>query len=237
MRYAPALVTFALVSAVGLVMQTGCSSSSPAGPSFDLPDFVANVDNPFFPLEPGTVFRYEGETEGQIELNTVTVKQNRKTILGVNCTVVADSVWLYGELAEATLDWYDQDVDGNVWYLGEDSKEIENGVVVSTEGSWEAGVDGAEPGYIMLANPDVGDSYRQEYYEGEAEDMAEVVSLTESVTVPYGNFLDCLQTEEWSPLEAGVSEYKYYASGVGHVYVEDAAGGGDYSGLVSITVQ
>ncbi|MCJ7444198.1 MAG: hypothetical protein MUO26_06665 [Methanotrichaceae archaeon] len=109
-------------------------------------------------------------------------------------------------LAEETFDWYAQDEHGSVWYFGEDSKEYENGKVVSTDGSWEAGVDSAEPGLVMEANPQIGDTYRQEYYEGEAEDMAQVISLNESVTVPYGLFDKCLVIEEWTPLEPNLIE-------------------------------
>ena len=120
-------------------------------------------------------------------------------------------------MAEDTFDWFAQDKDGNVWYFGEDSKEYEDGKVVSTEGSWESGVDGAKPGIVMKANPQVGDAYRQEYYEDEAEDMAEVVSLNEAVSVPQGSFENCLKTKEWTPLEPDIVENKYYAPGVGLV--------------------
>ena len=120
-----------------------------------------------------------------------------------------------GNLTEKTFDYYAQDKKGNVWYFGEDTKEYENGKVVSTKGSWEAGVDGAKPGFIMQADPKVGETYRQEYYEGEAEDMAKVLSLSESVTVPYGSFDQVLVTKEWTPLEPGLVEHKYYAPGVG----------------------
>ena len=132
-----------------------------------------------------------------------------------------DTVTVDDELVEDTYDWYAQDKEGNVWYMGEDSKEYEDGAVVSTEGSWEAGVDGAKPGMIMKGNPQAGDSYRQEYYKGEAEDMAKVISLNESVSVPYGSFENCLQTEEWTPLEPDVLEHKYYAPSVGLVLEVD----------------
>jgi hypothetical protein len=123
-----------------------------------------------------------------------------------------------------------------VWYFGEDSKELENGVVVSTEGSWEAGVDGAKPGIVMEAHPAVGDEYRQEYYKGEAEDMAKVLALNVSVTVPFGAYTDCLQTNEWTPLEKGYAEDKYYAPGVGLVNELVVKGGTGYMQLVDILV-
>jgi hypothetical protein len=200
-------------------------------PIIDPADFVGGIDNPYMPLMPGTIFVYEGETEDGIETNEVYVTHQTKEILGVTCIVVWDRVWLDGELIEETYDWYAQDKDGNVWYFGEDSKEYEGGVVVSTEGSWEAGVDGAEPGIVMKANPQVGDSYRQEYYEGEAEDMAEVLSLTESVSVGYGDFDNCLMTKEWTALDPGVVEHKYYAAGVGEVLVVMVEGGTDRAEL------
>jgi hypothetical protein len=135
--------------------------------------------------------------------------------MGVECVVVNDKAWENGKLIERTYDWHAQDKEGNVWYFGEDTKEYENGKVVSTKGSWEAGVDGAKPGIIMQAHPKVGQSYRQEYYKGEAEDMAKVINLNESVTVPYGSFDHVLVTKEWTPLEPSYAEHKYYAPGVG----------------------
>ncbi|MBI4563400.1 MAG: hypothetical protein HY716_01730 [Planctomycetes bacterium] len=132
------------------------------------------------------------------------------------------------------FDWFAQDKDGNVWYFGEDSKEIEDGVVVSTEGSWEAGVGGAQPGILMLADPKVGISYQQEFAEGVAEDMARVKSLSESVTVPVGTFEGCIETMEWTPLEPGARESKFYAPGVGLVLEVSLRGGGARIELVEI---
>ena len=126
--------------------------------------------------------------------------------MGVTTIVVWDRVWLNNELIEETYDWYAQDKEGNVWYFGEDSKEYENGMVVSTKGSWEAGVDGAKPGIIMEAHLRVGESYRQEYYKGEAEDMADVVAVGVTVTIPYGTFEDCLKTRNWSQIDPNLNE-------------------------------
>jgi hypothetical protein len=134
---------------------------------------------------------------------------------------VRDTVTLDGELIEDTFDWFAQDKEGNVWYLGEDTKEYENGEVISTEGSWAAGVDGAEAGIVMLADPQVGDTYRQEWYPGHAEDAAEVVSLNEKVKVPYGTFTNCLQTREFSTIDPELNEYKYYCTAVGAVTLEE----------------
>ncbi|MFC1713485.1 hypothetical protein ACFL6S_07455 [Candidatus Poribacteria bacterium] len=200
----------------------------------DPADFVTLNDNPFFPLTPGTTFIYEGETEDGPERIEVEVTSDTRIILGVTCTVVRDRVWVDDELVEDTFDWYAQDEDGNIWYFGEDSTEFEDGVAVSTEGSWEGGVDGARPGILIEAEPEIGDAYRQEFYEGEAEDMAKVLSLSESVTVPYGSFDNCLQTMEWTPLEPDVVEQKFYARGVGFILEVQVEGGSDRAELVEI---
>ena len=145
-------------------------------PRFDPDNFVRVVDNPYFPLKPGTRFVYFGEEDGEAEKNVTVVTHDRKEILGISAIVVLDQVFVHGELKEKTFDWYAQDRNGNVWYLGEDTKEFEDGKVVSTEGSWEAGVDGAEAGIIMPAHPQVGQHYHQEFFEGEAEDEARVAA-------------------------------------------------------------
>jgi hypothetical protein len=225
-----------------LVAGIGCTGkSSPTSPPYhvtiDPADFVSGIDNPYLPMVSGTIFTYQGETGGHPEINKVTITHQTKIILGVTCIVVADTVLVDSVLSEATSDWYAQDIDGNVWYFGEASKEFENGVVISTEGSWEAGVNGAQPGIVMLANPDSGHSYRQEYLEDEAEDMAEVLSLSESVTVPYGSFQGCLMTIEWTPLEPGIAEHKYYKTGVGTLSIVTVTGGSDHSELVSVTIE
>jgi hypothetical protein len=190
-------------------------------PDIDPSDFVASITNPLLALVPGTTFLYEATTPEGLQRIEVAVTQDTKEILGVTCTVVRDSVTLDGQLIEDTRDWYAQDSAGNVWYFGEDSKSYEGGVVVSTEGSWEAGVDGAKPGIVMEADPQVGDTYRQEYLRGVAEDMATVVGLGESATVPYDSFDNCLKTKDFSRLDPGVVEYKFYAPGVGQILTLD----------------
>ena len=145
----------------------------------------------------------------------MTVTSDTKKVMGVECVVVDDKEWEDGKLIEKTYDWFAQDNKGTVWYFGEDTKEYENGKVVSTKGSWEAGVDGAKPGIIMQADPKVGQSYYQEYYPGEAMDKARVLSFNASVRVPYGSFDEVLETKEWTPLQPGFSEKKYYVRGVG----------------------
>lgn len=227
-----------LAACLAAIVVASCGDDTTEPPynvTVDPANFVAVIDNPYFPLTPGTVFHYEGTKDGRPETNNVTVTNQTYVILGVTCTVVEDTVLVDGELVEATTDWYAQDIDGNVWYFGEASKDFENGVPVSTEGSWEAGKRGAQPGIVMLANPEVGRSYRQEYEAGVAEDRAHVISLGRSVSVPYGSFTGCLETEEWTDLEPGVVEYKHYARGVGNVSTTAVVGGDDYSKLVSKT--
>ena len=201
-------------------------------------NFVREVDNEFFPLQPGTTFIYEG-TNGEVPTrDEMTVTHETKTILGVNCTVVRDLAFEDGVLVEETFDWYAQDLDGNVWYLGEDTKELDpDGNVISTEGSWEAGVNGARPGIIMKANPRVGDRYQQEFAPGVAEDMAQVLSLDKSACVPYGCFDGLLLTKEWTPLEPGVVERKYYAEGLGFILGLTNKGGDDLTELVRISTE
>jgi len=198
----------------GSSAKSGNDKASEAySPNIDPANFVNGIDNKYFPLDPGTTFVYEGNAQR----DEMAVTSDTKKIMGVECVVVDDRGYEAGKLIEQTYDWYAQDKEGNVWYFGEDTKEYENGKVVSTKGSWEGGVDGAKPGIIMQADPKVGQSYRQEYYVGKAEDMAKVVSLNVSATVPYGSFDHVLVTKEFTPLEPGYVEHKYYAAGVGQV--------------------
>ena len=198
-------------------------------------NFVNKIDNPYFPLTPGTTFTYRGETEGVPTRNVTIITNDTKVILGVTTTVVHDQVYENGVLAEDTYDWYAQDKAGNVWYFGEDTKELDaNGNVISTEGTWEAGVNGAEPGIVMEANPKKGDKYQQEFAAGVAEDMAQVIGFVDSFCVSYGCFNNVLVTKEWTPLEKGVVENKYYAKGVGFIYSEMVKGGNETLELVRV---
>jgi len=199
-------------------------------PTIDPANFVAAVDNPYFPLVPGTTYHYTTQDEDI----TVAVTHETKVILGVTCTVVHDFAMVDGELAEDTFDWYAQDKDGNVWYFGEDTKAFENGQV-STEGSWEAGVNDAKPGIIMEGHPQVGDSYRQEFAAGVAEDRGKVLSLTESVSVTFGSFENCLKTEDLNGLDPNDVENKYFCANVGQVLAVTVRGGSDREELVSVT--
>jgi hypothetical protein len=194
-------------------------------PAIDPANFADKIDNPFDPLIPGTTFVYEGASAAGFVHNDVTVTHNTKLILGVTCVEVLDVVKIDGEIAERTLDWFAQDKQGNVWYFGENSEELSGGLVVDLGGSFTAGVDGAEPGIIMKAHPAVGDFYRQEYLLTEAEDLAEVVSLAESVTVPAGHFDSCLETTETEALDPTALEHKFYAAGVGNVLTVDLVTG------------
>lgn len=189
-----------------------CEIDESYAPEIDPARFVLDVDNPLFPLVPGASFVYLGPDDERVE---VTVTDERKTILGVSTIVVHSVEYVEDEIVEDTFDWFAQDADGTVWYFGEDTRELEGGEVVSTEGSWEAGVDGAQPGIIMPAAPEVGLRYRQEYYACVAEDMGEVVATCQHVEVPAGAFSGCLQTLDTTPLEPDVAEHKYYCPGIG----------------------
>ena len=194
-------------------------------PVIDPSNFVARVDNPYFPLRPGTTFIYEGQTEEGLEHDEFAVTHNTREILGVTCVEVHDTVTLDGELAEDTLDWFAQDRDGNVWYFGENTHELEDGLITTIEGTWMAGVNGDKPGIVMKAHPAIGDFYRQEFSLGNAEDFAGTFSLTETVTVPAGTFNHCLKSQETTPLETDLLEYKFYAPNVGNVLEVDARTG------------
>ena len=186
-----------LVFCLLAMLVTGCDSTEsttalPTGAEqvdLDPSDFTTEIDNPWFPMTPGSRWVYEETAgEGTAARVVVTVTGEQRTVDGIDAVVVHDVVSEDGSVVEDTYDWYAQDADGNIWYLGEDTKELEDGVVTSTEGSWESGVDGAEPGILMPADPTVGLEYRQEYLAGEAEDAARVVALDATADVPFGSF-------------------------------------------------
>ena len=203
----------------------------------DPADFTTRIDNPYWPMAPGDKWVYK-ETDGkgtQYDIE-VTVTDHTKTIAnGVKARIIHDVVSQNGQPVEITYDWYAQDRAGNIWYLGEDTAEYENGKVTSRAGSFEAGVDGAQAGIIMPANPEPGLSYRQEYYKGEAEDKAEVLSTEEQVEVPFGHFEGALMTRDLVPPEPKVSEYKLYAKNVGPVLDVQTSGGSSREELISYT--
>ena len=198
--------------------------------------FVSNVDNEFFPLERETTFVYEGTKDGAPTRDEVHVTDKTIRILNVDATVVRDRAFEDNVLVEDTLDYYAQDASGNVWYFGEDTKELDaKGRVISTEGTWRAGVNGAAPGLIMEAHPQRGDRYYQEMAVNVAEDQANVRSLNGSTCVPFSCFDDLLRTRETSRFEPGVVEQKYYARHVGFIRGDLIAGGSEHTALVRIT--
>lgn len=223
----------------GVASAGTCPAPLPQGGdpvNLDPADFADRIDNPFLPFVPGSVWTYrETDPEGTAMRVKVSVTARTRSIHGIDATVVHDKVTEHGDLVENTFDWYAQDVCGNVWYMGENTKEYENGVVVSTEGSWEAGVDGAQPGVVMPADPQVGQSYRQEFYAGQAEDRAEIASLEEQAQVPAGHFGPVIMTKDTTPLHPRVLEYKFYAEGIGVVLAVGISGGADREELLGFT--
>ena len=205
-------------------------------PSIDPANFVAGVDNRYFPLKPGTRLSYTGVADNgrtrQTDRQLVT--HQTKRVLGVDCTVVRDTVSEHGRPVERTYDWYAQDKQGNVWYFGEDSRNYRHGRFVKGSDSWESGVDGAKPGILMEGNPKPGDTYRQEYYPGHAEDQARVLGSGGAVKVPYRSFKQTLATVERSALEPGAREKKYYGAGIGEIKSRVLKGGREAFQLVSV---
>ena len=187
-------------------------------PHIDPASFSPNVTNQFFPLRPGRTLVYTGTKDGEQALDLVATTSRTRVVAGVRTRVVEDRLYLDNVLAERTSDYYTQDRCGNVWYFGEDTAELDrHGHVVSTEGTWHAGVDGAQPGVFMQAHPQLGRRFRQEWSEGQAEDVFKVVSRSSRIRVPYGSFRHALRTEETNALEPDVLDNKYYVRGIGEV--------------------
>jgi len=198
-------------------------------------DFVATVDNRYLPYKPGTRIHFEGVRGKTRQTDDEVVLRQTKTIVGVRCTVVRDTVSEHGRAVERTDDWYAQDKQGNVWYMGEAAFERSRGRFVKASDSWESGVGGAHPGIIMPAAPRPGDAYRQEYYPaGKALDEARVLRRSGTLTVPYGHFEHLVVTSEFSPLEPQ-TEQKYYAAGVGEVAERVVKGHHEAFALVSVS--
>ena len=195
-------------------------------------DFVPAVTNKYFALKPGSKFTFRNKAGN--ERIEVAVTDESKEIMGVAATVVRVKEWKNETLVEETRDWYAQDKGGTVWYFGEAVDNYKDGKLANHKGSWEAGVDGAKPGIIMLAEPRVGETYRQEYYKGKAEDMGTVMALNATVSVPLGRYDNCLQVRDWSRIEPD-NEYKYYCPAVGFLTMEQSVGGGDKLELVEMT--
>ncbi len=231
------------MAACAVLAITGCGGSStsalPTGSeeaTLDPADFSTEITNPYWPMAPGDRWIYrETDGSGDVQKVEVTVTDETKTIDGIEARVVHDVVSQDGELVEDTFDWYAQDTDGNVWYLGEDTAEYENGKVKTREGSWEHGADGALAGIIVPADPQPGLSYREEYYKGHAEDGAEVLALDAVMNVPVGVFDGLLQTRNFSPLEPAFIEEKFYARDIGPVATVAVSGGTGREDLVRST--
>jgi uncharacterized protein YjiK len=201
-------------------------------PSIIPENFIDVPKNPYLPVIPGTILRYTGTDKEKIETIEIHVTHATKTILGITCIGASEQVLSGGNPVEMTISWYAQDQDGNVWQFGEETEELNNGQVISTDGTWEAGVDGAKPGIVMRQNPQPGAPYRQEYYFNNAEDMGQVVDILESLATGIGVFNNVIKVKEWTELEPGLEEYKYYAPNVGLILEEVVKGG---SGRIEIT--
>jgi hypothetical protein len=228
------------LSGIAGAAEPGASSRLPRGGetvNLDPAAFTTNIDNPYWPMKPGSRWVYrETDPNGTRQRVVVTVTHETKRIAnGITARVVHDVVTEGGKPVEVTDDWYAQDRAGNIWYLGEFTTEYENGRPTTTAGSFEAGVDGAQPGVIMAARPKVGLRYRQEYYKGHAEDRAQVLSLREQVEVPFGHFGRgrVLMTRNVNPLEPKILEYKFFARGVGPVLAVGVSGGSDREELLT----
>ena len=184
----------------------------------DAGNFTTKIDNPYMPLTPGSVWTYaDTEPDGPPERDVITVTNRTKVIAGVTARVVHDRATRGTEVIEDTFDWFAQDREGNVWYLGEATQGYSNGKPSSTKGSWEAGVHGAQAGVVMPASPAPGLQYRQEYRKGAAEDSARILSIDDQVQSRVGHFAPAVLTKEFSPLEPNDLEYKLYGKGVGLV--------------------
>jgi hypothetical protein len=203
-------------------------------PTVDPANFVTRIDNRYFPLEPGTGFHYRGVRGTTPQTDDEVVTNRTVRILGITCVAVRDVVSEHGRPVERTFDFYAQDKQGNVWYMGEDSYELHHGRFAKASDSWRSGVDGAKPGIIMPADPRPGDSYRQEYYPPEALDEARVIGIRGPVTVPHGTYANALTTSEFSPLEPQ-TEQKYYVAGIGEILERVVKGHHEEFRLVRIT--
>ena len=228
------LLAIAAVAFAAFVPTTGSGGTAPASRPLDPSRFVRTVDNPWFPLRPGSTFVYHGVKDGEPTRDVVRVARATRVVAGVRCTAVSDRLYTAGRLSERTTDWYAQDRAGTVWYLGEDTAELDRfGKVTSREGSWLAGVGGARAGVFMPARPRVGQRFRQEFLRGHAEDHFEVLSLRATARVPAVSSRRALLTKEWTPLEPDVVDHKLYVLGVGLVDERTIRGGDERNTLVS----
>ena len=247
-RFSLAAKVFAGIAAAGIAgtiavwapwASSAPSSASACGttyaPVLDPANFGTVIDNPYFPLPVGRKLVYTGVKDGQTQTDTVTVTDKKQDILGIATTVVNDVATHDGTVLERTFDFYAQDKQGNVWYLGEDTTSFLPNGKADTSGSFTAGVDGAQPGIIMKANPQIPDAYRQECYAGQAEDTAWVVATSGSVRVPYGQVRNVLTSLEATQIEPGAYDQKVYGPGIGIVTEQSLTGPNEVAELVSVT--
>ena len=226
------------LAACGGGSQSSRSSSLPSGTrpvKLDPADFTTKIDNPYWPISPGSHWVYREVEDGEVHRDDVTVTNRTKLLGGIEARVVHDRVSQNGETLENTDDYYAQDSKGNLWYLGEDTAEYENGKLKTTEGTWAYGTDGAQPGVIVPADPKQGMKYREEYYKGHAEDAAEILSVGSQVQVPFGRFQGAVLTRNYSAIEPTVEEMKLYAKGVGPVMELLVSGGSGRTELLSFS--
>ncbi len=227
----------AMACAMIAVLWSSAAGATPrvAAQAIDPNNFVAVVDNTYFPLPVGRTLVYSGIKDGQTQRDVVTVTNESKVILGVTATVVSDVADHNGMILERTSDWYAQDKQGNVWYLGEDTVHFLANGKGDTSGSWESGVNGAQPGIIMEANPQIPDAYRQELLAGEAEDTAWIVNRGGTVSVPYGKVRNVLTTLEATRLEPGAYDQKVYGPGIGIILEQSLTGDPEVAKLESVS--
>ncbi len=232
-----------LLTATSLLLLLSCKKDkirildSSYKPDVSITKFTnsTTITNPYFPATPGKKYIYEGQTEDGLERIEEQRLTSTKTILGIACIIVNFKAYLNGILIEEAWDWYAQDNNGNVWYFGEAVDNYNtNGSLLDHAGSWEAGIDGAQPGTIMPTNPQAGMAYREEYYFNHAEDRAEITATGQTVIIPLGTYTNCIKTKNWTELEPDANENKYYAPGIGLVKEENAT---ENTEIVLIAIQ
>ncbi|HUU05439.1 MAG TPA: hypothetical protein VMZ49_06110 [Patescibacteria group bacterium] len=234
-RFLPSLLGLAVAGVVVAVLVLTVFKKTGYNPHIIPLEFVQGVDNPYFPLHPGQTRNYmvtSGESAAEM---TVTATANNKLIMGVLCQGVQERLVADMRLFEDTWRWYAQDLHGNVWYFARETRKYDYDVVTE-DWSWQAGINGAKPGMVMVGRPAdyLNKEYREEYVAGLEEDKVQVLSLNETVTVPYGTFSGCLKVKVYSDIDAGRIEYRYYAPGIGLVLSETMSEGGQRVELVAI---
>lgn len=238
-RMRTAVVSASLAGAIGLSVVVAATSGATGPPSayepvLDPAHFVSVIDNPYYPLPVGRTLVYRGLKDGKTQIDRVTVLSKTRVVEGITATVVRDVAKHGTELLEKTFDWLAQDDQGTVWYLGENTKAFNADGTVDTSGSWESGIDDAEPGIVMEPDPQVPDAYRQEYLAGQAEDTAWIVDRGGPVTVPFGRLHHALTSLEFARIEPGVIDQKIYAPGLGIVSEVSRDGDHEVAKLVKV---